>query len=161
MREQDKVMQDKRSPGSSGITGTHTYNYIIGPRLFDDSSGQMFDSLGSQFKGDVMSGLKNIRNVFEFKAVTGNVPVSEMTPDNRKAQMDNLEEKLNSDLSKTRQAIDLITKGTDPDQAWGVSSHSASTEKIDAPSLAASASAGSDPASLAKAEIERRKAAKK
>ena len=161
MREQDTVMQSKRSAGSSGITGTDTYNYIIGPRLFDDSSGQMFDSLGSQFKGDVMSGLKNIRNVFEFKAVTGNIPTSRMTPVNRKAQMDNLEEKLNSDLSKTRQAIDLITKGTDPDQAWGVSSHSASTEKIDAPSLAASASVGNDPASLAKAEMERRKTAKK
>ena len=130
MEKVNDQMKAKRSARLSGVTGSEFMNNVVEP-MMGDTTGQQFDSLASSFTADVMKGLKNIRNVYEFKATTGNIPKSNLAPATRKELIANLREKLLADAAKTNQALKLIQSGAEPDSAWSISNHNAGAEKID------------------------------
>lgn len=111
-------MEKKRWAAASGITGGYDFmNNVVEPML-GDTTGQQFNSLAASFKADVMSNVRNVRNLYEFKAVTGNVPDAGQAPETRNQLIAALEEKLVRERNRNANAVQLMQNGVDPDSAW-------------------------------------------
>lgn len=118
----NEQMKKKRWAGMSGLTGSEFVNNTVEP-MMGDNTGQMFDALGSKFVADVMGegGVKNIRNIYEFKATTANIPKANQTPETRDSLLYGLKEKMAADLIRNQKAIQLMKAGASPDSAWAAS----------------------------------------
>jgi hypothetical protein len=140
MKAVSSEMEKKRNPRLSGITGGIDFmNNVVEPML-GDTTGQQFNSLASSFKADVMSNVRNVRNLYEFKAVTGNVPDAGMAPETRNQLISSLEEKLMRERSRNSNAVQLMQSGVDPDSAWANSNMDEAKKTIvgQAPTVGAS-----------------------
>lgn len=99
------------------ITGTETGNKAESV-IFGDTTGTNFDSAASNLVAGIMGGVKNIRNINEFKAVTGSVPSSKMDADTRGQRITELRNKLVTQLGRTTKAIGNLKAGALPSSAW-------------------------------------------
>ena len=116
----DSAINKNRTQAANVFLGrgklSDVYNDAKG--AMGDTSGIDFNTQASKFKADVMSGVKNIRNVYEFKAVTGDVPEAGLPAESRRKLLDSLREKLGSDLGRSQRALALLQRGATPDTAW-------------------------------------------
>lgn len=124
-------MKKKRWAGMSGLSGSEFVNNTVEP-MMGDNTGQMFDALGSKFVADLMGegGVKNIRNLYEFKATTANIPKSNQTPETRDSLLFGLREKMAADLMRNQKALQLIKSGVSPDSAWASSTPGTEQEEV-------------------------------
>lgn len=127
----NEQMKKKRSGALSGLSGSEFVNNTVEP-MMGDNSGQMFDALGSKFVADVMGegGVKNIRNIYEFKATTANIPKANQTPETRDSLLLGLKEKMVADLARNQNALRLIKSGVSPDSAWSASTPGAEQTEV-------------------------------
>lgn len=127
----NEQMKKNRSAALSGLTGTEFMNNVVEP-MRGDNSGQMFDALGSKFVADLMGegGVKNIRNLYEFKATTANIPKANQTPETRDSLLLGLKEKMTQDLARNQKALQLIKSGVSPDSAWAASTPGTEQEEV-------------------------------
>ena len=107
----------KRWSRLAPITGTETGNKAE-TVIFGDTTGTNFDSAASHLVAGIMGGVKNIRNVNEFKAVTGSIPSSKMDADTRGQRITELRNKLVTQYMRTQKAIVNLKSGALPSSAW-------------------------------------------
>lgn len=110
-------MKSKRWDSASGLTGNEFMNKRVEPML-GDQTGLAFDSLVSTLTGEVMANVKNIRNIFEFKAVTGSIPKSDMPYKTRQELLDAYREKVQTSLQRLQKGSQLLQSGVEPEDAW-------------------------------------------
>lgn len=111
------AMKSKRVGGMSGLTGWSPVNNIAEP-MMGDSTGQQLNAQSAMLFQDAMAGIKNIRNQFEFKATTGNIPQADQTPATRDTLLADARQRLMAAKQRTQTALSLIQKGVEPDSAW-------------------------------------------
>lgn len=116
MKAINAEMGKKRWDRLAGITGQSVFNNVIEPAL-GDSTGQLFDAEGAKFKADVMKESKNVRNMYEFKSITGDVPVSAQTSATRAALIATKEDKLKELLMINKTRLELLKAGVVPADA--------------------------------------------
>lgn len=124
------VMKSVRTDRASGLTGNDFWNKKVAPALFNDQTGLTFDSLVSTLTSDVMANVKNIRNVFEFKAVTGNIPKSDMPYSTRQQLLNTYRKKVEDGLQRLQTGAQLMQAGVEPEDAWMQATPGAKKEEV-------------------------------
>lgn len=115
----NKRLDDTRPSRLAPIIGTDLGNKILTVAA-NDTTGRQFNSAASQFISDLMGsgGVKNIRNVLEFKAVTGSVPTSDQDDHTRFDRLAEIANKLNLNITRTQRALGNMQAGSLPSDAW-------------------------------------------
>lgn len=116
LQDLNDQMNKNRWSRTAPITGGSIGNAI--EAVAGDDSGMKFDAAASGLYADLMSGVKNIRNQNEFKAVAGNIPKSDQTADTRGQLLGDMRSKLINTIGRTQRALQNLRGGALPSSAW-------------------------------------------